>query len=224
MKKLFIKILQKLIIILRKDDVRIQQKKESIEWKVVDGDNTLRLNYNLKPSSTVFDIGGYRGQWSSDIFAKYLCRVYVFEPFPEFYKDIQERFKNNEKVTVYSFGLGNKDTLASIYFSADGTSLYASGNDSTKIELREFNRFIKEEQIHEIDLIKINIEGAEYDLLDYLTYTETVKKIKNIQVQFHNKYVENPEKRMIAIQQELKKTHELTWQYKFVWENWERKF
>ncbi len=44
--------------------------------------------------------------------------------------------------------------------------------------------------------------------------------IKNFQIQFHNKYIDNPKKRMISIQEKLMQTHELTWQFEFVWENW----
>ena len=32
--------------------------------------------------------------------------------------------------------------------------------------------------------------------------------------------IENPRERMEKIQKELAKTHQLTYQYDFVWENW----
>ena len=76
--------------------------------------------------------------------------------------------------------------------------------------------------IERIDLMKINIEGGEYDLLEHLIKTGWIDKIINIQVQFHD-FVENAEARMLAIQNDLAKTHELTYQYKFVWENWRLK-
>ena len=67
--------------------------------------------------------------------------------------------------------------------------------------------------------MKINIEGAEYDLLEHLIDTGLISNIHNIQVQFHD-FVSNAEQRMIMLQKELEKTHGLTYQYPFVWENW----
>ena len=72
-----------------------------------------------------------------------------------------------------------------------------------------------------IDLMKINIEGAEYDLLEHLIENKFVENIKDIQVQFHD-FVPNAEARMKNIQAGLSKTHYLTYQYPFVWENWRK--
>jgi hypothetical protein len=58
--------------------------------------------------------------------------------------------------------------------------------------------------------------------LEHLIETEWIKKIKNIQIQFHD-FVPHAEKHMKAIQEQLKKTHFLTYQYPWVWENWELK-
>ena len=74
--------------------------------------------------------------------------------------------------------------------------------------------------IKKIDLITINIEGSEYDLLEHLIETGFVKNIGNIQIQFHN-FVPNATERMHSIQNNLAKTHKLTYQSEFVWENWQ---
>ena len=50
-------------------------QKRAIPWFKIQGDKTLRLNYNLNDASLVFDLGGYEGQWSSDIFSKYCCFI-----------------------------------------------------------------------------------------------------------------------------------------------------
>src|SRR5689334_20464611 len=60
------------------------------EWRRIDGDHTLRLDYDLGPESTVLDVGGYEGQFASDIVAMYGCRVEVFEPVPAFAQRIEQ--------------------------------------------------------------------------------------------------------------------------------------
>lgn len=70
--------------------------------------------------------------------------------------------------------------------------------------------------------MKINIEGAEYDLMEWIISEGLVKKIENIQIQFHD-FIENAEARMVNIQNLLGRTHYLTYLYRFVWENWKLK-
>jgi len=77
-----------------------------------------------------------------------------------------------------------------------------------------------EQKIDKVSLMKINIEGSEYDLLERLINKSYHKKIDNILVQFHNISVDS-EKRLLQIRDELSKTHKSTFCYNFVWENWE---
>ena len=193
-----------------------------IPWFKDNGDKTHRLNYDLSKDSVVFDLGGYEGQWASDIFSKYVCTVHIFEPYRVYAAKIQERFKKNDNVFVHSFGLAmNADSLM-MTVSADSSSLFKDGDDATEVQMVEASDFFDKHHVETVDLMKINIEGGEYDLLDYLIEKHLVNRIENIQVQFHD-FVDNAEERMHAIQAKLNDTHYLTYQYEFVWENWARK-
>src|SRR5438128_100809 len=77
-------------------------------WFKSQGDRTYRLDYALSEQSVVFDLGGFEGQWASDIFAMYMPRIYVFEPVPSFVAKIKHRFRNNPKITVHPFGLAKE--------------------------------------------------------------------------------------------------------------------
>jgi len=192
-------------------------------WFADKGDSTHRLNYAFDKDSIVFDLGGYEGNWAMQIFCKYNCNVYVFEPVEKFYQQIVDKFSNNPKVQAFCYGLGEEDYEHVIYLNQDSTSTLVESGEKEVIKIKDFKSFIEENNIDCIDLLKINIEGGEYRLLEYLTKTGLVKKIKNIQVQFHYEIVENSLERMKKIQEELSKTHELTYQYEFVWENWKLK-
>ena len=97
--------------------------------------------------------------------------------------------------------------------------LYDKDEKTATIEIVKASDFFREKNTRQIDLMKINIEGGEYDLLDHLIESGFVKNIKNIQVQFHD-FVPRAMERMKKIQRELQKTHHLTYQYLFVFENW----
>lgn len=183
----------------------------------------LRYNYNLNSDSVVFDLGGYHGQYTSDIFAMYTSNVYVFEPVKSLFDGIKKRFEKNPKIRVYHFGLGGTTTKASIGLSADGSSLFNKEKlDQETIQIKKASDFLKENSIKQVDLAKINIEGGEFDLLEHLISSGDIRLFKNVQVQFHN-FVPDAQKRMDAIHKDLEKTHKITYQNKFVWENWERK-
>jgi FkbM family methyltransferase len=170
----------------------------------------------------VIDLGGYEGQWAADIFCKYACNIHIFEPFKEFAKNIESRFNRNSKVTIYNYGLSKANTVEKLNISADSSSTFKDGNESVEIQLIKIDDFLDKHNINHIDLMKINIEGGEYDLLEYLVQSERILLFENIQVQFHD-FVPNAVDRMHTIQSNLSKTHYLTFQYEFVWENWKLK-
>jgi FkbM family methyltransferase len=189
-------------------------------WFAINGDKTLRLIYNLNRNSIVFDLGGYEGQWASDIFSMYQCKVFIFEPVTEFFNKIKSRFKQNENIFVYNYGLSSKNTKLQIAKCNDGSSIFnEKGCEKEEIFLRNILEFLQEHNISAIDLIKINIEGAEYDLLEHLIQSNFITNIINLQIQFHD-FVPDAEVRMKAIQEKLAKTHHLTYQFPYVWENW----
>lgn len=195
------------------------RKKTVALWFADKGDETLRLDYELDENSLIFDLGGYKGQWASDIYGMYCCWIHVFEPVEGFAQKTKKRFSKNPKISVHQFGLGNKNGVVEIGVDGTSSSMYKPGKRSVEARLVRAADFMQENDIQVIDLVKINIEGGEYDLLEDLIGAGSVAKIKNIQVQFHD-FVPDAERRMQKIQASLAQTHYLTYQYPFVWENW----
>lgn len=199
------------------------QAERVIPWREVEGDKTLRLEYDLGEESIVFDLGGYEGQWASDIFSKYRSRIDVFEPCEGFYNNIAERFKENQKINAHNYGLGVKNEQVQLAIQEDGSSEYRKDTHEVEtVQIKPFESFLEENDINSIDLLKINIEGAEYSLLEHLLDLQLVEKIKNIQIQFHD-FVPKAESRMKNIHERLSRTHSTTYLYPFVWENWQIK-
>ena len=130
--------------------------------------------------------------------------------------------KKNPDIIVHEFGLANHSKCLLLNVNQDSSSLFKLSNNKEIVQVVKAADFFIKNQIKTVDLIKINIEGAEYDLLEHLLDSDWVKKIKNIQVQFHS-FVPEAELRMKVIQNRLSDTHELTYSYTFVWENWKLK-
>lgn len=190
-------------------------------WALENGDDNLRSSYPLDSNSIIFDVGGYDGSWASEIQQKFDSRVFIFEPVPHFARNIKKMFTGNDKVQVLAYGLSNKNDTLSISLGADSSSFHIKTKDDVMYaEVREFsNELLLSLGIHEIDLMKINIEGGEYDLLELMIQNGTIKCVKNLQIQFHN-FVPNAIQRRESIRHQLGFTHQETWCYEFVWENW----
>jgi len=141
-------------------------------------------------------VNGYLGDFAEKISKKFDCKIYLFEPSLSFYNQCLERFKDNNNILCFNYGVGNLngDFILSNDKEASSTKRKISESAGEKIKIKKISEIIKELEIDNIDLMKINIEGGEYDLLLFLINENLISKIKNIQVQFHN-FVPNTEKK-----------------------------
>ncbi|SDS34752.1 methyltransferase, FkbM family [Pseudomonas asplenii] len=218
------KVVARLILLykvhIKKDSFLLEAKR----WFRDEGDKTLRLNYPLDENSVVFDLGGYQGDFAADIYEKYNCNIYIFEPVKAFYDKCVLRFSDIPKVKCFNYGLSSSDGWLDISLAENASSFsspLAKGN-TERVEVRSIAPCIKALDVDKINLIKINIEGGEYDVLPALIASGDISKIENIQVQFHN-FVAGAESKRETLREALEETHDETWCYEFVWENWKKK-
>jgi len=204
--------------------MEIDQFYRTRQWfERIKGEDTLRVDYKLSKDSIVFDIGGYIGGWSDKIYKNNQPKIYIFEPIKSFYNQIEEKFKDNKDIRIFNFGLGAQSSTKQISIRGDASSTTIKPEDVTEdIKIEDINKFLIDNNISHIDLMKINIEGGEYDLLNRLIETDFISKISDVQIQFHI-FVNNAKERMQEIQDKLGRTHYLTYQFDFVEENWRRK-
>jgi len=207
-------------LIIRTEDIEIAERRaRSSKWYRDNGDKTLRINYPLSAKSIVFDVGGYHGDWAQDIYCYYGSVIHIFEPVKEFMDIIKQKFNSNPAIRINQFGLSGHTASEKIFLAEGSTSMIKESGESKTVRLVKASEYINQNKISHIDLLKINIEGGEYELLEHLIKIGFIKNITDIQVQFHN-FTPDAESRMKAIQKELSKTHKLTYHYPWVWDNW----
>jgi FkbM family methyltransferase len=179
----------------------------------------LRYQYDLKPEDLVIDLGGYKGEWSKRISDQYGCKIEIYEPINEFYQ-ICNRLKS-DKIKVFKLGAAEKSHSTKIFLGDDGSSAVEGKGKAEDCEMRDVKEIVSDRIV---DLLKINIEGLEYEVLERLIECNAIGQINNIQVQFHPfDSVKNYNIRRDRIRKELSKTHVETYNIDFVWENWKRK-
>jgi hypothetical protein len=167
-----------------------------------------RYYYDLDEDSVVFDLGGYKGQFSETIYKEFGCKPHLFEPV----------FEPTGNFTFYPFALGARTREEKILVDGDKTGIGCKSGTEKKILVFDIVPIL-EELGEDIDLMKINIEGMEYEVIPRLIQSGWIKRIKNLQVQFH-RIAPNSDRDMWIIQNDLKATHDLSWQFRFIWESW----
>jgi len=179
----------------------------------------------LNSNSIVLDAGGWRGDWASDIYSRYKPTIHVFEPVQEYAQFISKRFEMNSQIIVHSYGLGAMDQKMPIYIGREGSSIFMNKNTSSlvsEIEICDVYKYFEEKHLDRIDLFKINIEGGEYDLLDRVFEKKLHTSINRFLIQFHD-FVEDAVVRRNEVRAKLAETHDLLFDYPFVWEYWMQK-
>ena len=146
----------------------------------------LPADFNPK---VILDIGANIGITSIYLINKFPnAKIFSFEPLLENYDILKKNTENYKNIKVFNFGLGKKNETLDIFLSDDsenfgGGSFFpevgGTSNRKVKCEIKNIQDTLLELDVKEIDLIKIDTEGAEFDILTSLSkkYLESVKWI-----------------------------------------------
>lgn len=193
---------------------------EIINWFRDKGDYTHNLNYDLNENSIVMDLGAYTGVWAQQIIERYNPNLYLLEPIKEYYDQMVLKFNDNQKVKLLNVGVSTENKKDLLYLNNDGTSSNIKTGTPIEVEFKTIEKILDEFKINEVDLLQINIEGDEYDLLDYMIENNLLNKFKNIQIQFHLGIENDVERRNQIHNGLLKNNFKNKFDYPFVWESW----
>ncbi len=154
----------------------------------------------LNSNSVVYSFGiGEDISFDRELIAKYGCAVYGFDPTP---KSI-EWVKNSNtphKFHFLPYGISNKTGSATFYLPINENHVsgslaetkVVSSSRKVKVPMKSFADIIKELKHNNIDILKMDIEGSEYDVLPDILKQEV--DIKQILVEFHHRLFSNGNK------------------------------
>ena len=127
----------------------------------------------IKPGMVGCDIGVNKGYYSL-FFAKlvgYRGRVLSFEPDAENCVWIRKTLSANfyKNIKLYQIALYNKTGESNFFkghFSGHHSLIIDFGLGMSKVKTRKLDDVLKEENINKIDFMKIDVEGAEVEVLE----------------------------------------------------------
>ena len=179
----------------------------------------------LTPECVVIDIGAFTGNWAQHVSTLYDPTIFSFEPNPKSFERLQQRSQHNPKLKALPYGLGDRDQKVEFVLSGLGsTEIYEhteieEGAQRVEVEIADIKRVWDEFAWDRVDLVKINIEGAEYDLLDRMFEQGLQHDVQSFLIQFHEWHPRAYSRRRKLLN-ELRKTHRCEWNFDFVWEKW----
>lgn len=148
--------------------------------------------FHLPPDAIVLDVGAHVGTFA--VRAAHESprgHVYAFEPTSENSALLRENIARNRltNLTVVQAAVGAKPGRATIALDDANTgmhSLYAStsGKRAEEVEVVTLDDVIDERKLHRVDLLKLDCEGAEYDIILGASRT-TLALIQRLAVEYH---------------------------------------
>ena len=167
--------------------------------------NKILIGLNLKK---VIDIGAHKGEFLKNIISiKKKIKIYSFEPQSKIFKGLKSNFKNKKNIFIYNLAISNisknkklniniktststfSDYNEESYWKKTKDFLLTGFNNSSIINSEivqsiTLDNFCKKKIIKNIDLLKIDTEGHEFEVL--LGAKNLLKKdIRYILIEFH---------------------------------------
>ena len=189
-------------------------------WVEDNGDYTHSLHHNLTSDSVVIDLGGYTGVWAEQIIRRYNCNICLVEPIFESWKTLFEKFESNPKVRILKGAVGTSNTEKTMYVRGDSTSSNVETGEPVVVEYRTIDYILDQWKLDRVDLLQVNIEGDEYELLQYMLDNNIIDKFKTIQVQFHLGIKDATSKHKAICKGLEERGFKVKYSYPFVWEAW----
>jgi len=159
------------------------------------------LNFlNLNENSVVIDFGANVGNFSLYIYDKFNSKLYCYEPNPYCCQYLKKIFNKNPKVKIFNKGVSNTSTILNLYLAKSDSAKYSLAEgcsyskNKTNVSSENFIK-TKTENIKKIllkykyiDLLKIDIEGWEYKIINHVI--KNIYKIKTVYIELHQSGVE----------------------------------
>jgi len=169
-----------------------------------------RYEYELFHDDTLLDVGAYTGEWAQRMYQMYSVKIIAIEP-----TDAISCVYGHQGITPIRQAAWIEDGVRRFGGNAYWTSSQLEGT-------QEYPCFdICKLLDQKIAILKLNVEGDEFQLLYRILKSGLQKNIRHFQIQFHQvAHYEGLYNEIVAL---LEITHKLDWRVPFIWESWSKR-
>lgn len=147
----------------------------------------------LNDQKIIIDIGANIGFYTLKAALRMpSCKIYSFEPNPDTYNRLLKNIELNKLGNVFPFQQAVNSIDGVVKFKKDAQSWTShiavddeyNSEDLITVDAVMLDDFLVQHGVDLLDLLKIDAEGAEYDIL--LGARKSLKKIKTIVLEYHS--------------------------------------
>jgi FkbM family methyltransferase len=115
--------------------------------------------------------------------------IYAFEPVVATFEQLKEKIKGMDHIIPVNKGLFSENTQKQIHLFHSNThsslyKVYDEGDQTIEIDLIKGDEWIQQNNIEKIDLLKLDLEGAEFDAIKGFEKNIHDQKIRAIQFEY----------------------------------------
>jgi FkbM family methyltransferase len=153
-------------------------------------DQVYREYFIGRKNLTVLDLGANIGLFSMYA-APYSKRIVAVEPDTDNFACLmlnKDSMGMTEKLDVMKVAMGGHEGKLKLYHTPNKTAhtLLGSGDDFEEVDVITLPALLKEQKIKHVDLMKIDIEGAEFDVLCGEEFAKVASRVNHIFGEMHD--------------------------------------
>jgi FkbM family methyltransferase len=149
----------------------------------------------LDDLETVIDLGANVGLFSLYMLKKRNCkRIYAVEPTKKAFSQLSESLHDEPNSSIHKLAIHNFDGKSKIKSVEDNSTISGFIDDvhpythhnmkEEEVDVVTLSRFMNDHNLDHVDLIKIDIEGSEYDVIDSLSDFDLLKSDRYL-IEYH---------------------------------------
>lgn len=146
-------------------------------------------NFQILENDNIIDIGSHIGLFA--MYASQKCdkgTIFCFEPIKENYDLLLDNLKLNniKNVKTFNIAVTGSDFTVTIYLSDDdaGHSIFLHNTNLVQVKSTSLKKIFDDNNIEKCDLIKMDCEGAEYEIIESLP-SNYFNKITKMIIEYH---------------------------------------
>ena len=132
-----------------------------------------------KKDMVVLDIGANVGMFS--LFIKdWAKKIYAVEPSKRCFDALAENTKDWDNIEIFNVGLFNvkgRQPIFNVSMDSPPQTMFRQGPNQEMVDIITIEEFFKENKIEHIDVMKIDVEGAEYVIFVDNSFKNVADKI-----------------------------------------------
>jgi FkbM family methyltransferase len=162
------------------------------------GEKELIENTGSLGLKTIFDVGANIGNWTKLAHAAHAqAQIHAFEIVPETFKTLQSKTSElSDRVTLNDFGLSDVDgtvdvcvdpsssVLSSMLDFAE-TAVTPGAVEKVPCQVKRGEAYCQEAGIDEVDFLKIDVEGAEHQVIAGFMPMIEARKVRLLQFEYN---------------------------------------